>query len=260
MNSKSTIQSLFGVWMARSTAFLLFLFLGQLGCTSPAERFINKQEDWLVSQNSPKNYSFKRIPTQIDLQLLDPETKAILGSYGSTIQSVSNEYGLDWRLVLAVIKQESRFAVDAESHKGATGLMQMMPSTVEEVGRKLEIEDMAHPMNNIRGGIYYLKKLYDLFEGTDESDRIQLTLAAYNAGIGRVYDAQELAAYLKDNPTKWQSVRDALPLLSKRYYTLHKNIWLQEKPKAGWFGNSRQTVAYVDKVMEYYDDYRLVLN
>lgn len=246
--------------MVRLTTFLLFLFLLLMGCTSPAERFINKQEARLVFQKSPQNSGVDRIPAHGDYELLDPETKAILGSYGSTIRGVSNEYGLDWRLVLAVIKQESRFSIDAESHKGATGLMQMMPSTVEEVGQRLEIEDMAHPMNNIRGGIYYLKKLYDLFEGTEESDRIQLTLAAYNAGIGRIYDAQELAAYLKDNPAKWQSVRDALPLLSKRYYTLHKNIWSQEKPKAGWFGNSRQTVAYVDKVMEYYDEYRLALN
>ncbi len=246
--------------MVRSTTFLLFLFLLLMGCTSPAERFINKQEDRLVFQKSPGNSGFDRIPAHADYQLLDPETKAILGSYGSTIRAVSSEYGFDWRLILAVIKQESRFSIDAESHKGATGLMQMMPSTVEEVGQKLEIEDMAHPMNNIRGGIYYLKKLYDLFEGAEETDRIQLTLGAYNAGIGRIYDAQELAAYLKDNPAKWQSVRDALPLLSKRYYTLHKNIWVQERPKTGWFGNSRQTVAYVDKVMEYYDEYRLVLN
>lgn len=197
-------------------------------------------------------------PSSIDIDL---PTRKILESYGSTIKNYSKEYGLDWRLILAVMKQESRFSAEAESERGASGLMQIMPQTGEEVGRNLAIEDMAHPMNNIRGGIFYLSKLYDMFDGASDEDRVRLTLAAYNAGIGRIYDAQDLAAYLQDNPRRWQSVRDALPLLSKRYYTLHKRVWNQEKPRtAGWFGSSRQTLAYVDKVMGYYDEYKLALN
>ena len=105
-----------------------------------------------------------------------------------------------------------------------------------------------------------MKRLYDLFRSADEPDRLRLTLAAYNSGVGRIYDAQDVAAYLQENPNTWGSVRDALPLLSKRYYTLHKNIWAKERPRSGWFGSSRETVAYVDRIMNYYDEYRLVLN
>ncbi len=191
---------------------------------------------------------------------LDPHTRIILESYGSTIKAYARKYGFDWRLILALMKQESGFIPQAESEKGASGLMQMMPYTSEEVGRVLNMEDMAHPRDNIRGGIFYLSKLYGLFEGADEPDRIRLTLAAYNAGVGRVYDAQDVAAYLHDNPRQWRSVRDALPLLSKRYYTLHMNVWPQDHPRSGWFGESRQTIAYVDKVMDYYEEYRQVLN
>ena len=108
--------------------------------------------------------------------------------------------------------------------------------------------------------MYYLKTLYNLFEGLDEPDRTKLALAAYNAGIGRIYDAQDLAAYLQENPGNWQSIRDALPLLSRRYYTLHQNVWDQEKPRSGWFGNARETVAYVDNVIATYDNLRLLLN
>jgi membrane-bound lytic murein transglycosylase F len=190
----------------------------------------------------------------------DTEAVRILRSYGSTIKSYSAEYGFDWRLILAIMKQESRFVPHAESHKGAAGLMQIMPATSVDVARVLEIKDMTHPKNNIRGGIYYLRWLYDLFGDAEEGDRIKLTLAAYNAGVRRVYDAQDVAAYLDEDPTTWLAVRDALPLLSKRYYTLHRNVWPQEKPNAGWFGNSRETVRYVENIMEYYDEYRLLFN
>jgi membrane-bound lytic murein transglycosylase MltF len=69
-----------------------------------------------------------------------------------------------------------------------------------------------------------------------------------------------VAAYFHENPASWRAVKDALPLLSKRYYTLHKSIWDREKPKAGWFGNSRETIAYVERIMGYYEEYRLTLN
>jgi membrane-bound lytic murein transglycosylase F len=169
-------------------------------------------------------------------------------------------YGFDWRLIVAVMRVESGFSATAESQKGAAGFMQMMPTTSEEVGKSLDIDDMAHPSNNIKGGVYYLARLFRLFESSEQTDRVKLTLAAYNAGIGRIYDAQELAAYFHESPAKWSAVREALPLLSKRYYTLHKNIWSQDRPKSGWFGNSRETIAYVDKIMRCYDEYRESLN
>lgn len=244
--------------MEKARQVVVFIALAVIvGCTPPEESLLKKNTLNLASESSGNSGSTRE---SANTQALDPATKNILGSYGSIIKGYSKTYGFDWRLILAIMKQESMFSESAESHKGASGLMQIMPTTSEEVGRVLQIEDMSHPMNNIRGGIYYLSKLYDLFEGAEESDRIRLTLAAYNAGVGRVYDAQELAAYFHDSPTEWQSVKDALPLLSKRYYTLHKNVWNQEKPRAGWFGNSRQTVAYVDKVMDYYDEYRVTLN
>jgi soluble lytic murein transglycosylase-like protein len=209
------------------------------------------QEGMLSAQPSP-------IETTGDP--LDPRSSATIQKYGSTIKRYAETYGLDWRLILAVMRQESQFLPDARSVKGATGFMQIMPLTGEEVSRSLSIEDLDTPRDNIRGGIYYLRKLYDLFAGADEADRIKLALAAYNAGISRVYDAQELAAYLHDNPARWESIKDALPFLSKRFSTLHQSVWQQDKPKSGWFGSSRQTVAYVENIMEYYDYYRVALN
>lgn len=224
------------------------------GCSPVSESLVKKAQIKQNSQNSLTAISLAPIPLP---ETISQSDRLIIQSYGGVVRRYSQQYGLDWRLVLAVMKVESRFSHEAESEKGAAGLMQIMPVTSEEVARVLDIEDMAHPMNNIHGGVYYLRKLYNLFDGTEEEDRIRLTLAAYNAGVGRIYDAQVLAAYLHDNPRKWESIKEALPLLSKRYYTLHRNVWDQDRPKiAGWFGSSKETIAYVERVMECYQKYQ----
>lgn len=192
---------------------------------------------------------------------LDRSTARCIRNYGPAIKRYAGRYGFDWRLVLAIIKQESGYSRDALSHKGAAGLMQIMPMTGEELARKLDLDDLSHPEQNIQAGVYYLRKIYDLFEGVEEADRLMLTLAAYNAGLSRVHDAQELALYLNDRQTEWRAVKDALPFLSKRYYTLHRSIWGQDKPRrSGWFGKSRETIRYVDSVMDNYDAFRDALN
>ena len=227
------------------------------GCTPSSEDIAGKGD--------PRTYGREEIDTLAvasgeSPELLDVATERFIRTYGPTIKRYSERYGFDWRLVLAIMKQESRFSRVAESHMGAEGLMQLMPVTGEEMARKLDLDDLSHPEHNIEAGIYYLRELYNLFEGSGEADRLKLTLAAYNAGLSRVFDAQELASYLQEKPTQWQSVKDALPLLSKRYYTLHRSVWGQDKPKSGWFGNAGQTLKYVDSVMDYYDDFRLALN
>jgi len=193
-------------------------------------------------------------------RLLDATTLQILKKYGKTIRSSADLYGMDWRLVLAVMKCESSFDPNARSSRGAWGFMQIMPATGVEVGRAIDRDVLARPSDNIVGGVYYLQKLYGMFEGADPTERLKLTLAAYNAGIGRVYDAQDIAAYLREDPHRWESIRDALPLLSKRYYTLHASVWPEGQPRSGWFGGYGETVTYVGRVMRYYDEYRLTLN
>ncbi len=245
--------------VSRYLACLIFIATF-IGCTPFSENGVRKtrlaqSEDLSLERTAPRSSE-----ASVNEVVVDPATRTIIRSYGSTIKGYADKYGFDWRLVVAIMKVESGFSIDAESEKGASGLMQIMPATSQEVGQKLDIEDMTHPRNNIHGGVYYLGRLYRLFEAANQDDRVRLTLAAYNAGAGRIYDAQEVAAYFQENPTKWQSVKDALPLLSKRYYTLHRNIWPQEKPRSGWFGSSRETVAYVEKIMKYYDEYRQTLN
>jgi hypothetical protein len=97
--------------------------------------------------------------------------------YRDLIAKYCQQYQMDWKLVAAVIKVESNFNPKAVSPKGAQGLMQLMPSTQKEEG----VINPFVPEENIRGGVHYLKKMLDAFQGD-----LELTLAAYNAGIGRV--------------------------------------------------------------------------
>jgi hypothetical protein len=169
------------------------------------------------------------------------------------VKRFAEEYHIDWRLILAIMKQESQFQSDAVSSRGARGLMQIMPVTNSELSDELNITTPELPEQNVRVGVYYFSKLLDLFRDAAPEDRFCLALAAYNAGPGRVYDAQDLAAYFNENPHSWTTIQHLLPLLSKRYYSLHQHVWKGGRPTNGYFKSGRQTTEYVAQIMNSYN-------
>ncbi len=94
----------------------------------------------------------------------------------SAIEEISSRYGVDEKLVRSVISVESAWRPDAVSPKGAMGLMQLMPGTA----RMLAV-DPKDPVQNVEGGVKYLAQLSEKYSGD-----LEKTLAAYNAGPGRV--------------------------------------------------------------------------
>lgn len=203
------------------------------------------------------------VPTTIEnavgLEELDLRTAQSLRRYGSIIQKYAHSYQMDWRLVLAVMKQESSFRPRVVSNKGAYGLMQIMPVTARELTQKIGMKNAKSPYNNIKAGIFHLKSLYRTLDESIGDERIKLTLAAYNAGLNRIKDAQDIARYMGDDPHSWKGVKDALPMLSKRYRSLHARVWESGSPRAGYFRDTKQTTQYVENIMQNYDGYQLAL-
>ena len=108
--------------------------------------------------------------------------------------------GVDPRFIHAVIWQESKYKVQARSHAGAQGLMQLMPATAERFGCK----DSNDPVENIEAGTKYLKWLLKKFDGN-----VELALAGYNAGEGSV------AKY--DGIPPYNETRNYVRIISQRY-------------------------------------------
>ena len=105
-------------------------------------------------------------------------------NYLEEIQKYSNEYGVDPKVVLAIMRVESNFKTDATSKVNAKGLMQVLPDTAKHVAKLLNIDvnsiDLNDAETNIKIGTYYIKYLMQNFSNMDT------VYAAYNGGIGNV--------------------------------------------------------------------------
>jgi len=120
------------------------------------------------------------------------------------LQLYSEFYEFDWFLIAAQAYQESNFNQKLTSHAGATGIMQIKPSTASS--KNVGIKDIKNLENNIHAGVKYLAFLRDQYFASDDyspEEKINFSLAAYNAGPGRVRRMQAKAEKMGLNPKKW---------------------------------------------------------
>lgn len=109
-------------------------------------------------------------------------------SYEDEITSSAAAHGVDPYLVAAIIRSESSWDAEAQSHRGAMGLMQLMPETASDMvskglvdGSQFSADDLLDPQTNIEFGCAYLSYLLSYFNGATDK-----AIAAYNAGMGNV--------------------------------------------------------------------------
>ena len=105
--------------------------------------------------------------------------------YREIVLGHARHYHLDPALLAAVIYQESKFKANAESDRGAIGLMQLLPATAKGIaertgGARFQVSDLTNPEINVRYGAWYLRHLLDKY-GSERT-----ALAAYNAGQANV--------------------------------------------------------------------------
>ena len=130
----------------------------------PRYKLLRKEGEGAVpgSGNVARTY----MPSQAEIQ-----------RYSSIIETAARTYGVDKALVHAVISAESGYNPQAVSRTGARGLMQLMPETARRYG----VRNSMDPVDNVFGGVKYLRDLLTLFKGD-----MRLAVAAYNAGENAV--------------------------------------------------------------------------
>ena len=174
--------------------------------------------------------------------------KGRFSEFDDMIKEESAGSGFDWRLIAAIVYQESQFNPEAQSWAGAYGLMQVMPET----GDMFRINDIEDPRLNVRVGIKNLQWLNEQLipEVADSTERMKFVLAAYNVGLGHVLDAQRLAKKYEKDPNKWEGNVD--------YFLLNKSASRFYKDEVVKWGYCRgeEPFNYVNSVISIYMHYK----
>lgn len=169
----------------------LIIFVGYISLIAttayakPIYVFKTKNGVIKFSSNKPKNKNFevfsKANNTFFTYSFAHPKKKIVSKKSNpyidSIVASASKRYKISTSLIKAVIHAESNYNIKAKSNKGALGLMQLMPVNL----KTYSVKNPFNPKENIFAGTAYLSKLYKYYGGN-----LELTLAAYNAGIGNV--------------------------------------------------------------------------
>lgn len=177
----------------------------------------------------------------VDVRAYQRKIKSHLPKYQGIFKSAAAKYKVSWTLLAAQAYQESHWRANAKSPTGVRGLMMLTRTTAKELG----IKNRLDPASSIMGGANYLYKLRKRLPDTVTGpDRTWLALAAYNVGMGHIWDARKLAKELGKNPDQWQELSEVLPLLTKKKY--YKNL------KHG-YARGLEPVSYVKNIRDYQD-------
>lgn len=185
-------------------------------------------------------YSDEKVFDRFDLKKFHQRIKTRLPEYQPVIKEAATMHGFDWRLIAAVIYQESHFNPRAKSHRGVRGLMQLTQATAGEMG----VTNRLDPYQSIMGGVRYLKRLYRRYDKVEDPDRMFIALAGYNVGPRHILSAQKIAREQGLDPNKWPSLEQTLPLLCYEKYI--------RQSKHGYCRGT-EPVRYINRIRTYYD-------
>lgn len=171
-----------------------------------------------------------------------------LSEYDDLIKKTAKTIGWDWRLLASLIYQESRFKPELESSKGAFGLMQLMPVIMEQY----DIDYDATPEEQLNAGGKLIRHLERCLDNkvADSAERVKFVLAAYNAGLGHVYDAQRLAEKYGKAPDIWDDNVDFF-ILNKSNHHYYNDTCCRNGYLRG-----TETYRFVEEVLARFYKYR----
>jgi membrane-bound lytic murein transglycosylase F len=186
-------------------------------------------------------YSYVLLFDYYNTKMFYKRIKTRLSRYKSFFKVYGEKYNIPWTLLAAMSYQESHWNPNAKSFTGVRGLMMLTNHTAKILGVKNRLD----PKQSIIGGTRHIKQMIRTVpKGIKSEDKLRFALAAYNVGMGHIYDAQKLAKKLGYNPNIWSDLKKVLPLLSeKKYYRYLK------------YGYARgsEPVKYVEAIYNYRD-------
>lgn len=205
------------------------------------EWYAEMADDGLLTILRGRYYGHVEIFDYVDLARYRRRIDSLLPRFRPLFREAAEAHDLDWTLLAAQAYQESHWNPAARSPTGVRGMMMLTQRTAGEVG----VENRLDPAQSIHGGARYLADLRRrLPESIQEPDRTWIALAAYNIGMGHLFDARGLARELGRDPDLWVEFRDILPLLAQPRY--HRDLR---------FGYARgsEPVEYVRRIRNYRD-------
>ncbi|MCQ2153478.1 MAG: transglycosylase SLT domain-containing protein [Bacteroidales bacterium] len=166
-----------------------------------------------------------------------------LSPYDSLLRQYADSLQWDWRFLAAMVYQESHFRIEALSHKGAGGLMQIMGNTADNLG----ITNRLDPEQSIRGASSYLRSLQRRYRGitADPAERRKFAIAAYNAGEGRISDVITFARLNGTPLTSWDDAEKIIPMMCDSTSALLDSL------KYGTFDGT-ETINHVRRTLDLY--------
>lgn len=184
------------------------------------------------------------------IQIAMSEVKnGVISSFDPIFKKYAPLIGWDWQLLASISYQESHFDPHVVSWAGAEGLMGIMPNTAKGLG--VTPHELKDPDIGIRTGIECLRRFNQGFSSIENShEKIKFTLAAYNAGIGHIYDARKLAEKYGKNPDVWDNNVDEFIRLKNDPFYYNDSVC-----KHGYLRGS-ETYRYVKEVIARYEYYK----
>lgn len=215
--------------------------------------------EWLRTNRNTSDYQwtiqkYKKFSRELRYTLThtSPELfNSTLSKYDPSVKKYAEEIDWDWKLLSALIYQESRFDPKRRSWVGAIGLMQVMPRTGMEHGVK-KVDELFLPEKNLMAGTSYLRWLdRNYFKETEltHQERMKFIIASYNAGPGHVMDARALAKKNGLDPNVWDDNVEKM-ILAKS----HPKYFRDPVCKHGYC-RGKETSQYVTNIMTYYEHY-----
>jgi len=189
-----------------------------------------------------KYYGHIRRFDYIDTRAIHRRMLTHLPQYQALFKKAGKQYGYDWRLLAALSYQESHWDNQAVSSTGVKGLMMLTQSTAKQ----MHIKDREDPEQSIPAGAAYLSSISRRLpeQISNEQDRLWMTLASYNVGLGHLEDARIITQENGGNPNLWSDVKQNLPLLAKKKW--------YSKTRHG-YARGGEPVRYVENIRRYYD-------